>query len=250
VDQRIKDIVLVHGAGSGPWVFDGWSDALAGVSISAVDLLEQVDVAQVSMYDYCERVIACMRNIKGPAVLCGWSMGGLVALMAAQRVSLTGLVLLEPSPPAEVQGFDPEVQIESGTFDPEVVYGAFPRGIVSRPESSRARSERKRGISVPQIGCRTLVVGGDEFHADRGEAVARFYAADYIHFPGLTHWDLVLRPEVRRGIATFIYTNQEPRTEPITLVLSIIAEVRIGRSAHHTRHAYFYSIGYPGGPLS
>lgn len=140
----------------------------------------------------------------GATAVCGWSMGGLVALMAAQEVEPFALVLLEPSPPGEVQGFDPAAVVEPGIFDPQTVYGRFPTGIASRAESSVARSERKRGISVPEVPCRTLVVSGEEFQEERGESVAAFYGAEYVHFHGLDHWDLVLRDEVRKAVAAFI----------------------------------------------
>lgn len=202
--QEVQEVVLVHGAGSGPWVFDGWSHEFSGVSLHTVDLHADVDVAQASMTDYCHRVVACMKDVMGGTALCGWSMGGLVALMAQQQVALACLVLLEPSPPGEVQGFDSSARVEPGAFDPEDAYGRFPAGIASRPESLLARGERKRGISVPKLRCPTLVVSGDEFYAERGEPLARFYSAEHLHFPGLSHWDLVLRPEVPRAIASFI----------------------------------------------
>ncbi len=41
------------------------------------------------------------------AFLCGWSMGGLVAMMIAARHRPAGLVLIEPSLPAEVAGVRP-----------------------------------------------------------------------------------------------------------------------------------------------
>lgn len=196
--------MVVHGAGSGPWVFDGWSREFSGMLLRPVDLHAELDVARASMTDYCDRVVACMKNVIGGAALCGWSMGGLVALMAQRHVAPACLVLLEPSPPGEVQGFNPAARVEPGTFDPEDVYGRFPAGVASRPESLLARGERKRGSSVPEVRCPTLVVSGDEFYGERGEPLARFYRAEHLHFPGLSHWDLVLRPEVRRAIVSFI----------------------------------------------
>ena len=208
MDQEVENVVLVHGAGSGPWVFDGWADDLPGVSVHAVDLHEGLDVAQASMTDYCDRVVVCMSELDRPTALCGWSMGGLVTLMASQQVPPAALVLLEPSPPGEVQGFDPDVTIEPGAFDAEAVYGRFPSGIASRAESSLARGERKRGISVPEVGCRTLVISGDEFQKDRGESVTALYGAEHLHFCGLTHWPLVTRQEVRKAVASFVAASE------------------------------------------
>jgi len=35
-------LLLVHGAGSGPWVYEGWADEFASVPVLAVDLHEGV----------------------------------------------------------------------------------------------------------------------------------------------------------------------------------------------------------------
>ena len=201
-------LVLVHGAGSGPWIFDCWAeDFPAELRVVAPDLQEGLDVASASMANYCERVVSVMSSTKDPVALCGWSMGGLVALMAAQEVHPTALVLLEPSPPGEIQGFDPEASVDRGTFDPEEVYGRFPDTKPARAESSLARGERKRGIAVPSVNCPTLVVSGDEFRETRGDPVAALYRAKHLHFEGLSHWDLVVRTEVRRTIAFFLMTH-------------------------------------------
>jgi pimeloyl-ACP methyl ester carboxylesterase len=135
-----------------------------------------------------------------PLALCGWSMGGLVALMTAERAQAARLVLLEASAPGEVQGFDEDVRLEPGTFDPESTYGRFPAGLRARPESSLARAERKRGISVPSLPCPALVVSGGEFPEERGRALARRYAAAELRLPGLDHWGLVLDGRVPQAL--------------------------------------------------
>jgi dienelactone hydrolase len=136
--------------------------------------------------------------MRRPLCVVGWSMGGLAAMMAAHRVEPDALVLLEPSPPGEVQGFDATAALEEGTYDPEKTYGPFP--VPARADSALARSERKRGISVPALGCRTLVVYGDEFAAERGRPVAAFYGAEELHLPGASHWDLVLGKSVAGSV--------------------------------------------------
>ena len=88
-----------------------------------------------------------------------------------------------------------------GVFDPEKEYGAFPPGIRARGESTRARLERKRGISVPELPCPALVVYGDEFAGERGRRLAACYRAEDLYVPGRSHWDLVLDPEVVRAVA-------------------------------------------------
>lgn len=169
----------------------------------AVDLHAGLDVATASMRDYARLVAGACRSAGDRVAVCGWSMGGLVAMMAAVEADVDALVVLEPSPPAEVQGTD-DVPDTTGTFDPEVVYGAFPPGVAARPESYRARADRKRGVSVPRLPGRSLVVYGDEFAQDRGRAVAGFYEAGEAAFPGLNHWDLVLDARVRDRVFEFV----------------------------------------------
>lgn len=177
--------LLVHGAGSGPWIWEGWEG-------EAVDLHAGLNVAAASMLNYEAVVARAAEGLGRPLVLVGWSMGGLVAMMASRRVEPDRLVLLEPSPPGEVQGFDPKRPVEEGTYDPEDEYGPFPDGMRARPEALLARSERRRGLSVPALACPVLVVYGNDYADARGRPVAAFYRADELHLPGASHWDLVL----------------------------------------------------------
>jgi hypothetical protein len=124
-------------------------------------------------------------------------------MMASDEVAPDALVLIEPSPPAETQGAA-EVPAATGAFDAEEVYGAFPDGVAARPESVRARADRKRGISVPKLPRRSLVVFGDEFEHDRGRVLASHYGVESAHFPGLDHWDLVTDPRVRQRIFEYV----------------------------------------------
>lgn len=194
----------MHGAGSGPWIYADWADAFSAMQVVAVDLHEGLDVASASHDDYANAVVAIASRSPVPVALCGWSMGGLVVLDCATAVAPHSVIVLEPSPPAEVQGYDGDVVPRDGVFDPEAAYGRFPAGIPARPESARARAGRKRGISVPSVPCRSLVVYGDEFRQERGESVAAFYGSDTLSFPGLDHWDLVTDPRVRTGIAAWL----------------------------------------------
>jgi len=143
---------------------------------------------------------AC-EGIERPLALLGWSMGGLVAMLAARRVEPEALVLLEPSPPGDAA--DGEAPQE-GLYDPEEAYGPFPDHMRARPESSYARAERERGIPVASVPVRTLVVSGDEFAKERGAAIARRFGAEELHVAGLDHWGLVLDPGVQDAIAGWL----------------------------------------------
>ena len=95
--------MLVHGAGSGPWVFERWGAALPGMEVATIDLHDDLDVACSSMQDYADSLIEACIGLRPPLFVCGWSMGGLVALMACPSLELAGLILLEPSPPDFLQ---------------------------------------------------------------------------------------------------------------------------------------------------
>jgi pimeloyl-ACP methyl ester carboxylesterase len=202
--DRPASLLLVHGAGSGPWIFDSWPESFPGMVVRAPDLQAGLSLHRASMGDYADSVVAAAADLPAPIALCGWSMGGLVALMAVDRLQPQHIVLIEPSPPGEVQGFEDRVEIREGTFDPEAVYGKFPPQVRARAESAYARQERKRGIPVPSVSCRCLVVYGSDFPEDRGRRIARFYRAAELAFPGLDHWRLVLETDVRRAIAAYL----------------------------------------------
>jgi pimeloyl-ACP methyl ester carboxylesterase len=208
-----SSLLLVHGAGSGPWVYDDWPEAFPSLRVDAVDLQAGLDVATASMSDYAERVVAAARAVPQPMALCGWSMGGLVALQAADRARPQSVILIEASPPAEVQGVHSEVALATGTFDPEAAYGRFPEGVRARAESALARAERKRGISVPRLPCRSLVIYGDAFREERGPPIAELYGSEQRDFPGLDHWDLVRDSFVREVIAEFLGVFRPASTE-------------------------------------
>ena len=195
--RDLKSLLLAHGAGSGPWVFDGWAAAFPDLEVEAVDLMAGLNVAEASMSNYAAVIVRATDWLPRPVALCGWSSGGLAAMIAARQAEADFLILLEASAPGEVQGFDASVPLRPGTFDPEETYGAFPPGMRARPESLLARAERKHGISVPELPCPALVVYGDDFAEARGRGLASHYGAEERAFPGLGHWDLVLDERVR-----------------------------------------------------
>ncbi len=197
----MRSLLLVHGAGSGPWVFDGWPTFFPDVRVETVDLHERLEIAFASMADYAAAVERAAEPLPRPLVIAGWSMGGLVAMMTAAWAE--GLILLEASAPGEVQGFRPELARVQGAFDAEREYGRFPAGLQARPESALARVERKRGISIPSLSCPALVVYGDEFADERGRRLAAFYGTEELRLPGKSHWDLVLDPDAIQAVADY-----------------------------------------------
>jgi hypothetical protein len=167
-----------------------------------VDLQHDSHIMRASMHQYSDAIGSAARDLPRPLAIVAWSMGGLAAMMQAEALDPMCLVMLEPSPPAEVQGWQRAASsMDPSTYDPDAEYGPFPSGVRSRPESSLARAERKAGISVPTLACPSLVVSGSEFPVERGSRVAAFYRSDELHFPGFDHWGLVCEHQVRAAIA-------------------------------------------------
>lgn len=141
-DEAPQRLVLMHGATSGPWVFEPWKGWFHDIEVRVPDLRAGLAVERASMADYAAQVTAVTG---GPgAVVVGWSMGGLVALLAAKQQRLDTRVLVEPSLPQELGGHDATVVPTVGVYDAETMYGPLPPGTRHRPESgwpSRSGSE-------------------------------------------------------------------------------------------------------------
>jgi pimeloyl-ACP methyl ester carboxylesterase len=171
------------------------------VDVVAPDLHAGLNVAAASMLNYEAVAARACEGVGRPFALLGWSMGGLVAMLAAHRAEPDALVLLEPSPPGEP---DAAVPLEEGTYDPEEAYGPFPDGVRARRESAYARAERRRGVPVPAVPERTLVVSGDEYADARGSAIAARYGCEHLHLEGLDHWGLVRDERARAAVRDWL----------------------------------------------
>ncbi|MGH8104592.1 MAG: alpha/beta hydrolase [bacterium] len=103
-------ILLVHGfwTWSRHWKDAGARLAEAGFSVHALSLRGHhpdypiADLGKVHLNDFAEDVIRVAGEIPGLNCLMGHSLGGLLCMKAAERVPVTRLVLLSPSPPAGV----------------------------------------------------------------------------------------------------------------------------------------------------
>jgi len=218
-DER-PPLILVHGAANSARVWAFWQDELArrGWSSHALDLRGHgasgsVDLGATRMADYADDLVALARTLRRPPVVVGWSMGGLVAMMAAAACDARACVGLAPSTPA--RGHDPAVPLRPGVFGPEE-YGIVDRDPdrqpamsdldrVERvialeslgPESRLARDERKAGIVIADAPGPLLIATGT---ADTQWPRARYddlpFPADHASIEGASHWGLVLNRRV------------------------------------------------------
>lgn len=219
-------VVLVHGAANSASVWTYWQCELAsrGYASYAVDLRghgasDAIDLSRTSMHDYAGDVVSLVRELARPPVLMGWSMGGLVAMLAAQQTPVRAIIGLAPSTPARER--DASKPLREGTFGAEE-YGiadfdpaheqaamfdlnAEERAIAIGSlcvESRYARDERAAGVVVESLPCPLLVV------TSRGDTQWPRSRYDGMHLPrahlsvdGASHWGLVLNRAVVRELA-------------------------------------------------
>jgi pimeloyl-ACP methyl ester carboxylesterase len=122
-DTGRPPVILVHGAANSAAVWTYWSAALAadGWPTYAVDLRghgasDPIDLSRTSMHDCLADVRQLARQLRERPVIIGWSMGGLVAIMAAEAGLARACVGLAPSTPARAK--DPAAWLRVGQFGP------------------------------------------------------------------------------------------------------------------------------------
>lgn len=92
--------VLVHGAGGGAWEWNLWRGTFAarGIRVAAPDLEPSPEgLANTGLADYVAQVRTTVEALPRPRALVGASLGGLLALQAADLAE--ALVLVNPLPP-------------------------------------------------------------------------------------------------------------------------------------------------------
>jgi pimeloyl-ACP methyl ester carboxylesterase len=224
-DRGRPPVILVHGAANSAGVWTYWSEALAadGWPAYAVDLRghgasSQTDLSTVSMTDYLADVRRLAEQLRERPVIIGWSMGGLVAIMAAGAGLARACIGLAPSTPASA--VDETVALRAGAFGP-AEYGITSDDPDQQPampdldreerqialaslgqESRYARDERKRGVVVRSLGCPLLIVTGtDDTQWPRSAYDGLHLPAEHLVADGASHWGLVLN---RRALSRTI----------------------------------------------
>lgn len=105
-------LLLVPGAYHGAWCYAHYLDyfARAGLACAAIDLrghgaLPRDDgFIDAGIADLAADVVSALDLLDAPTVVVGHSMGALPALLAASQRAVAGVVLMAPSPPANLPG--------------------------------------------------------------------------------------------------------------------------------------------------
>ena len=238
--SRKPPLILVHGALTGSWLWTEIAAYLAerGWEAHALNLRghftsEPADLAETTMRDYADDVGVAMRHIGRPAVLIGWGIGALAAVMQAERQSVLGLVLLAPSPPAaalprrpdehELRAVPPVYDAAwwglTGSIDelrermPDMLDDELSKMselLAGARESGLARRERMQGVPVDAsrfVDVPSLVIGAgldDVIHPTEARRTADLLGAGYEYFPSASHFGLVMGsrswPEVAQSV--------------------------------------------------
>lgn len=202
-------VVFIHGAGGGGWEWRTWQAEFEarGWPTMAPDLQPAPGgLAATTIEDYVEQVVALLEpRAAGASVLVGASMGGVLALKAAERVRPAALVLVNSVPPAGTPGWPrqpaefPAVMPWSTTStlegtrasmpeaDEETVLWAHARW---RDESGAVLQALHGGIraSPPSVPSLVLIGAADQdVPPGVGTALAERLDADAMRFAGVSH---------------------------------------------------------------
>jgi non-heme chloroperoxidase len=246
--SRRKPLLFIHGELGGSWVFERYLGYFAsrGWEGHALNLRnhywsQTADPADLSFESYVEDVTSVMRRLGSGVVLVGHGLGGLLALKAAERESLAGLVLVASEVPGELRLGAHQHELRE---IPEL-YGKAAIGWETLPErlqrdhrdlaigdilriqhlmgqkaheSGRARRAVMRGIRVDRSAFESvprLVIGAgldSQIPVESAERLAEWLEASYEPFGAHSHYGLVVGEasfqQVADAIRSFLEANR------------------------------------------
>jgi len=108
--SRRKPLMFVHGELAGSWVWERYLGYFAGrgweghaINLRNHHWSQTADPTTLSFDTYVEDVVAALDRLGPTAVAVGHGMGALLALKAAERVAISGLVLVAPQMPRDLR---------------------------------------------------------------------------------------------------------------------------------------------------
>src|SRR5258707_13177866 len=135
--SRRKPLLFVHGELGGSWAWERFLGYFAGrgweghaLNLRNHHWSQTADPAELSFESFVDDVGATMDRLGSNVVVVGHGMGGLLALKAAERHALSGLILLAPELPGELRAPTPGHEIRE---IPEL-YGPSLVGWATLPE--------------------------------------------------------------------------------------------------------------------
>lgn len=238
--SRRKPLLFIHGELAGSWLWERYLGYFAarGWEGHALNLRnhywsQTADPATLSFDSYTEDVVATLDHFQSGVVVVGHGMGGLLALKAAERMPVAGLVLLSAELPRDLRT---PVRQHALREIPEV-YGKSMIGWETLPErllrddrdltlpdvlriqhllgqkpheAGAARRQILGGVSVDRRGLTdvpTLVIGGGldrQVGLDESERLAEWLDAAYEPFGAHSHYGLVMGEDSYQQVADSI----------------------------------------------
>ena len=238
--SRRKPLLFVHGELGGSWVWERYLAYFAGrgweghaLNLRNHHWSQTADPAELSFELYVDDVAAVMRRLGPGVVVIGHGMGGLLALKAAERQSLAGLVLVASEVPGELRlpAHQHELREIPELFGKSLIgWETLPERLQrdhrdltiadilriqhlmgQKPhESGRARRAMRRGIRVDRAafeGIPRLVIGAGldrQVPAESAERLAEWLDAPYEPFGAHSHYGLVLGEQSYQQVADAI----------------------------------------------
>ena len=246
--SRRKPLLFIHGELAGSWLWERYLGYFAarGWEGHALNLRhhfwsQTADPATLSFDTYIEDVVATLERFGPDVVVIGHGMGGLLALKAAERMPIAGLVLLSSELPRELRV---PARVHELRDIPDV-YGKSMIGWETLPErlvrddrdltladvlrvqhllgqkpheSGAARRQILSGVSIDRRAVAEtprLVIGAGldrSVTMDDSERLAEWLGATYEPFAAHSHFGLVVgensHGQVADAIRDFLETNR------------------------------------------
>ncbi len=238
--SRRKPLLFVHGELGGSWAWERFLNYFAGrgweghaLNLRNHHWSQTADPAELSFESFVDDVGAAIDRLGPNTVAVGHGMGGLLALKAAERHPVSGLVLIAPEAPGDVREPTPPHQIREvpELFGPSLLgWATLPEKLQrdhrdltladvlrvqhlmgQKPhESGRARRTMLRGVKVDpaKLGdLPRLVIGGGidrVVSLDAAERLATWLGAEFEPFGAHSHYGLILGEEGYTQVADAI----------------------------------------------
>jgi pimeloyl-ACP methyl ester carboxylesterase len=238
--SRRKPLLFVHGELGGSWVWERFLGYFAGrgweghaLNLRNHHWSQTADPAELSFETFVDDVGAAIDRLGPGTVAVGHGMGGLLALKAAERHPVSGLVLVAPEGPGDVREPTAPHRIREvpELFGPSLFgWATLPEKLQrdhpdltladvlrvqhlmgQKPhESGRARRAMLRGVKVDpaKLGdIPRLVIGGGIDRVvplDAGERLATWLGAEFEPFGAHSHYGLILGEEGYTQVADSI----------------------------------------------
>jgi pimeloyl-ACP methyl ester carboxylesterase len=246
--SRRKPLLFVHGELTGSWLWERFLGYFAGRGWEGHALNLQnhfwsrtADPTELSFDTYTEDVVAALERLGPSTVIIGHAMGGLLALKAAERMPIAGIVLISSELPRDLR-------VPARSHELREVPPVFGRSLVGwevlpeklqrdhrdltiddvmriqhllgqKPhESGAARRQVLQGVSVdrrPFVEVPRLVIGGGldrTVPEEASERLADWLGAAYEPFGAHSHYGLVIgeqsHQQVAEAIRSFLDANR------------------------------------------